>query len=545
MTDIYIPVAANSTNLLAILNNSYYSPLPLSSEHILFICPIVATILVVIIVAILVILHVVPCARICGLKSKGKAGIKNQDKATILAVTIISFNRIVLFTLFDGVALKFRSPCSDLKVAAICEFSNLIHDIPLALLIFDCIMGMCSIVLIIVAVLIHLLRFSIFKDKVKSKFIQNLKYYLLIITALCFIFSCLMHTPYITMAYLSDAHYATSILVYYMTILFVEFGMVQYVLRLYYDSRAGSHVQDKRKYCAAICATVLILILLLFLLYSVIISASFFYYYIPLINVVTDLPNEGVVVYQTALILIGAYITYKTLFRAQNKKKDVHVVSRQVKENEISQLRTKIKDLKLKAEEDHQTKIACLNKQIAILQKEIQLNHIESSIACIANESESVINQRRIAHLYKLWKKTFQELQDEIEKLNPGTEKNYLQNELLYHLNLLHELTEVEQVDFKPIEEDLDNELMTAKSESPLGFRIDVTDPLPSNRPHAPEQENHDANGGGSEAEPSSSPRTPLIQSNNNNEPENAGVELNQMGPQPSENSGSTITSQV
>ena len=204
MTDTYIPVAANSTNLLAILNNSYYSPLPLSSEHILFICPIIATILVFIIAAILVILYAVPYARICGLKSKRKAGIRNQDKATILAITIISFNRIVLFTLLDGVALKFRPPCSDLKVAAVCEFSNLIHDIPLALLIFNSIMGAFSIALVIVAVLIHLLRFSTFNDKVNSKFIQDFKHYLLTIVALCFIFSCLMHTPYITMAYLSQ-----------------------------------------------------------------------------------------------------------------------------------------------------------------------------------------------------------------------------------------------------------------------------------------------------------------------------------------------------
>ena len=261
MEDTYIPVAASSTNLQGILNNSYYSPLPLSSEHILFICPIITTILVLIIMAILLLLHAVPCAKLCGLKSKGNAGIKNQDKATILAITIISFNGIVIFTLFDGIALKFRPPCSDLKAAAVCEFSNLMHEIPLVLLIFNSIMGVCSIALATIAGVIHLLRFSKFQDKVNSKSIQDLKYYFLPIIALCFIFSCLMHTPYITMAYLSDAHYATSILVYYVTILFIEFGMVQYVLRLYYDSRAGSHTQDKRKYCGAICATITVLIL--------------------------------------------------------------------------------------------------------------------------------------------------------------------------------------------------------------------------------------------------------------------------------------------
>ena len=461
MQDTYIPVAASSTNLLQILNNSYYSPLPLSSEHILFICPIMATILVIVIIVILLLLHLVPCAKMCGLKSKGKAGIKNQDKATILAVAIISFNRIFIFIIFDGVALNYRLPCSDLKVAAVCEFSHLMYEIPLALLIVDLIMGACSTAITIIAGVIHLLRLTSFEDKVKSKFIQDLKYYFLAMIALFFIFSCLMHTPYITMAYLSDAHYATSILVYYMTILFIEFGMVQYVLRLYYDSGAGklnhTNLKDRRKYCGAICATISVLILLLILLYSVVIIASFFYYYLPLINVVTDLPNEGVVVYQTALILIGAYITYKTLFREQKKKKDVDSINCRVKENMISQLRTEIKCSKVEGKDGYKDEILALNKKILRLQKEIELGLIQSSIACLINEPESLINQERIAHLFDKWKNLFEEFIKEISKIKLENEKKCLQNELLYHLSQLKEVTE-EQVHLK-LTDDLETEL--------------------------------------------------------------------------------------
>ena len=205
MPDTYTPVAANSTNLLEILNSSYYSPLPLSSEHILFVCPIMATILVIVIIVILLLLHLVPCAKICRIKSKGKAGIKNQDKATILAVAIISFNRIIIFIVFDAVALNYRLPCSDLKVAAVCEFSHLMYEIPLALLIVDLIMGACSTAITIIAGVIHLLRLTRFEDKVKSKFIQDLKYYFLAMIALCFIFSCLMHTPYCTLQWPTSA----------------------------------------------------------------------------------------------------------------------------------------------------------------------------------------------------------------------------------------------------------------------------------------------------------------------------------------------------
>jgi riboflavin transporter FmnP len=108
MTDAYIPVAANSTNLMELFNNSYYTTAPLSSEQVFFLCPIIATILVLIIMVILVVLYAIPCGGVCGLKTRGKTGIKNQHKATIVAFSIISFNRIVIFIVYDILALQLR-----------------------------------------------------------------------------------------------------------------------------------------------------------------------------------------------------------------------------------------------------------------------------------------------------------------------------------------------------------------------------------------------------------------------------------------------------
>ena len=64
----------------------------------------------------------------------------------------------------------------------------------------------------------------------------------------------------------------------------------------------------------------------------------------------------------------------------------MHIISRQVKENKIAQLRTKIKDLKLEAGVDRQSEIANIKRKITLLQKEIQLDLIQSNIACIAND---------------------------------------------------------------------------------------------------------------------------------------------------------------
>ena len=155
---------------------------------------------------------------------------------------------------------------------------------------------------------------------------------------ICLNYIQLIHTPYVVMAYLSDAHYATSILIYYTTILFIEFGIVQYTITFYFDPE--SLIYQKT------VATFILVFVLLVLLYFLVLSASFFYYYIPMINVVTNLPNEGVVVYQTAIVLVGAYVTYRTLIKVeksqQNNNPQLDNALLRLKEAEIALIESKI-----------------------------------------------------------------------------------------------------------------------------------------------------------------------------------------------------------
>ena len=485
MTDAYIPVAANSTNLVELFNNSYYTTAPLSPEHILFVCPIVATFLVLIIMVVLVVLYAMPCGEVCGLKTRGKTGIKNQHKATIVAVSIISFNRIIIFIVYDILALHLRHPCSHQRVAAVCEFSQQVYDTPRVLLISDSIAGSLSVLLFIIAVVIQILANTVLlkhyqsqtadhENKINLKFFRDLKYFLLVGIALLFIFSCLMHTPYITMAYLSDAHYATSILVYYMTILFVEFGMIQFVLRICYDSRVPLTLTEEKniKLCCLYFITIALVLLLLLLLYGVVVCVSFFYFYLPVNNAISDLPNEGLVVYQTAIILLGAYITYKALIRVQKKNKYAYTISRKVKENEIALLSTEIECLKLEVSEakSYDREIKDRRKKITLLRKEIQLEYIQSNMMCLVDEPDSLINQRKVAHFYHQWKKIFHELEAELNKWKQNMTEDdskieiyRVQNELLHHLSQLHRLTEEQRsVDHSIIKTDL-NEILDSK----------------------------------------------------------------------------------
>ena len=165
----------------------------------------------------------------------------------------------------------------------------------------------------------------------KNQSIRHVQYFCCTLAIMGFVFSCLMHSPYIIMAYLSDAHYATSMLVYYTTILCIEFGIFQYTFRVHFD--VGSLIYKRKLLTGVLIFVEAVLI------YCLALSASFFFYYIPISNTVTNLPNEGIIVYQTALILLGAFITYKALFKTKKTKEDKHSsnlyqLTRQLKERD-------------------------------------------------------------------------------------------------------------------------------------------------------------------------------------------------------------------
>ena len=401
MDETYKAVAVNDSSVRDVFYDTFYGGESLSSAHILFVCPIMVILAMLLILGIMIFLYF----------WRKHSGLKRPMKVNILSFSIISSVRLIIFLIFDVLAVTHRLPCSDPRVSAVCEFVPLLYNIPLTVLIVD-------ILLLIVAIVSFALSLY-FERKgcqctcARVKF-QDIIYYGLTIVILCFVISCLMHTPYVTMAYLSDAHYATSVLVYYLTVLLFELGLIHHTLKVYFDLRK----QNKLNLFMA----VFLIVLLLIFLYGLVISLSFYYYYIPINNTITDLPNEGIVVYQTALVLAGAYITYKTVFQKDKKLKEMHamdnticgtikanitVLKREiavanseiaVANNEIAALNAKItipqsenddgaaaeitkKRGEIKTQLD---KVVKNRKAILVWEKQIQLMKIQRSIICIA-----------------------------------------------------------------------------------------------------------------------------------------------------------------
>ena len=363
MDETYKAVAVNDSSVQDVFFETFYGGESLSSADILFVCPIMVILAVILIMGIVIFLNIWR-----RYSNKTHRGLKRPTKVNILSFTIISSVRLIIFLIFDVLAVTYRLPCSDPRVSAVCTFVPLLYNIPLTVLIFD-------ILLLIVAIVFVAISFYLKLKGLRCvKKIQDIHYYCLTIITLCFIVSCLMHTPYVTMAYLSDAHYATSVLVYYLTILLFELGLIHHTLKVYFDLRK----QNKLKDIFMAVFIVLLIVLLLILLYGLVISLSFYYYYLPINNTITDLPNEGIVVYQTALVLAGAYITYKTVFQKDKKLKEIHAMDDTI----CRTMKANITVLK--------REIAATNGEIAALNAEITILHNENG-----NAVEAEINQKR------------------------------------------------------------------------------------------------------------------------------------------------------
>ena len=150
-------------------------------------------------------------------------------------------------------------------------------------------------------------------------------------------FSLVIHIPYIAIAYLNDASYATSIFIYYTITLFVLFG----TLDLTYGACQGAIInvnnrdqeeglyhccpktETQRRYMFIV---IIPLFTLLILVFAGMITAALVI--IPISKAFSDVPNRLLGFYQTAIILVGAYLVYHNFFK---KKPSLHSV---VKERE-------------------------------------------------------------------------------------------------------------------------------------------------------------------------------------------------------------------
>ena len=229
-----------------------------------------------------------------------------QKKAAIISFVTIGFVRLVLIVAFDGSATHYTQNLFEVELERIHHDNNTEHNIlystPFILLAFD--VAFLMIYLVVVIVLALLIKFKV---DVKG-------YYHLAVTLSLPIASILLHLPYIAIAYLNDANHAGSVLILYTIVTLLEFIVLQFIFTQWYtlDSK-HSHLSMKCHACL-----VLIMIFSLILLYGIISISVCFFYYLPINHSISSTSNQIIIIYQTGLVFVGAFIAYKAIFETRN-----------------------------------------------------------------------------------------------------------------------------------------------------------------------------------------------------------------------------------
>ena len=157
------------------------------------------------------------------------------------------------------------------------------------------------------------------------KFMKGQVYLCLVLSTLGPVISLVVHLPYIAIAYINDASYATSIFTYYTVTIFVVFG----TLDLTYGTCQGAIINANHGHlpgrgCYRCCPEgernrrcVFIIIIplftLLILVFAGMITAALVI--IPISKAFSDVPYRLLGFYQSVIVLVGAYLVYRNFFK--------------------------------------------------------------------------------------------------------------------------------------------------------------------------------------------------------------------------------------
>ena len=383
----YSAIAVNNETLDQVMNNLTEKTLIVSRKDVLITCPIIATALTMFVTITVLILYC--CGR--STRNKQSIGLSDQSKAIIITVSFISIGRILTFIGFDIVAIYAREEHLDLQVRSIYhsgktgQLNDIMYNIPVTLMVFDCLAFLVCAIMIMLGTCFHCKCVS-----QHCHFIKDSYYYFLALTVIPLIFSAYSHAPYIIMAYISDADYASSIFIYYVIVMFVEFGVLEYMFNTLF--------KKSRKNNIIFCGLLLLATLLSVVINAIMATIFVFFFFVPIKYALSSAPNEVLVIYQSAIILVGGYITYKAVFK--DKPSQFKFNCDQMN-NDIAVLEDELAHFKHteSAVEANPGIIKEKRGKITTLRKEVALASLKQKIALLQNEKDNERNSTKITHL--------------------------------------------------------------------------------------------------------------------------------------------------
>ena len=183
----------------------------------------------------------------------------------------------------------------------------------------------------------------------RCRTLHNKRYLLQAISTIGPIFTLVVHLPYITISYLNDASYASSIFIYYTVVAFVIFGSLKLTYGTFQQvihsrrqqnvsivnhatSSSGREGEDSEElmgrrdvptfpFCISLrnervfkciwCSIGIFFVLLVLVLIGMTTAALVV---VPISRAFSDAPNRLLGFYETLIVVAGAYLAYKNIF---------------------------------------------------------------------------------------------------------------------------------------------------------------------------------------------------------------------------------------
>ena len=162
--------------------------------------------------------------------------------------------------------------------------------------------------------------------------VKDIQYYVLALTLVSLFSSCTIHAPYMIMAYVSDANYASSIFVYYTVEVFIEFSLNQYVFSVYftYVTHTKTEVQKFKFIFPCLLAVFLAIVV-----NGLMITIFLYFYFLPIKYILNNGPSQFVLIYQSGVLLVGGYLTHRAVFKREPDKlqQNIEELNHLLKEN--------------------------------------------------------------------------------------------------------------------------------------------------------------------------------------------------------------------
>lgn len=297
----------------------------------------------------------------CTSKLKGQPVNKIEYEPTIgRQAMLISFSvngtMLLLYSIaMDGAAIYFRdnSLLSDLTKVhhkdSVGQPFDILYNLPIVVLLFDIVA-----VLFCIGALLFAVGYFCYKVHTRPA-THSLS--TLVPSVIGILFGIIIHSPFIAIAYINDSYYASSIFVYYMVIFFICFIAVHLSMRACLrtqlpKAQAESNIwsgifkisKSKNASLRCSCSTIVSILLLLFLL-SVVVIIICYLIIIPLNGSLSGASHQLIGFYQTIIIFLGIFITYKTVLHKKHGSLKSAIRNRKTPLKEDDSTGTKWSDL--------------------------------------------------------------------------------------------------------------------------------------------------------------------------------------------------------